>query len=303
MRRWVSSRRKGWGIELTYTDIGNYGQDLIGHLLCAFMVLVTSPLRRTTMTTENAKSRVRLVGPKGQFPQASLVPPPSSGYVLLALEVDRRPWFGYRLESRLKKDTIERLNNTANDLKRRSDVVDVNVFKTSLIPFGRGSFLDDRPGVQIARYDVVMIVEMLTKESSESLINDADFLKLSEVLQKTSRLSKVITAESQRSLGPVDHGRDGVFLLNWFYADDLQQNLDIWEYTAGWFQQETGLDNSVVMVPNEYGTDHTIINHCRWDKLIDFIPSFVFKKSFKTFVLDNFKANNTAAIPILYRLA
>jgi len=37
--------------------------------------------------------------------------------------------------------------------------------------------------------------------------------------------------------------------------------------------------------------------------LIHILPSLIFKKSFKEFVLNNFEANNVAAMPILYKLA
>jgi hypothetical protein len=33
------------------------------------------------------------------------------------------------------------------------------------------------------------------------------------------------------------------------------------------------------------------------------LPSLMFKKTFHSYVLDNFAANNVAAMPILYRLA
>ena len=120
----------------------------------------------------------------------------------------------------------------------------------------------------------------------------------------------VVVGSNARRIAPtgdVDHTRDGVFLFNYFIADKLEQNLKIWEYTAGWFSDQTGLDNSTLIVP-EADTDpktcpHSVINHCRWDSLKDVLPSLLFKRSFKTFVLDNFEANNTAATPILYRLA
>jgi hypothetical protein len=49
------------------------------------------------------------------------------------------------------------------------------------------------------------------------------------------------------------------------------------------------------------GVDYKIINHCRWDRLTDVLPSLLFKPSFRSFVLANFAANSTAAIPVLYR--
>ena len=121
----------------------------------------------------------------------------------------------------------------------------------------------------------------------------------------------VVVGSNTRRIAPkgdVDHTKDGEFLFNYFIADQLEQNLKIWEYTAGWFSDQTGLDNSTLIVPEADEMDpeacpHSVINHCRCDSLKDILPSLLFKRSFKTFVLNNFEANNTAATPILYRLA
>jgi hypothetical protein len=76
------------------------------------------------------------------------------------------------------------------------------------------------------------------------------------------------------------------------------------EYTAGWFQDQTGPDNSILVPPDsESDTDCTVINHCRWDRPRDILPHLLFNRSFRTYVLAHFAANNTAPIPILYRLA
>jgi len=78
----------------------------------------------------------------------------------------------------------------------------------------------------------------------------------------------------------------------------------VWEYTAGWFGQETGLDNSTVLLPRDgERSEYNIMNHYRWDRLLDVMPSLLFKRSFRDYVLANFEANNVAAMPILYRMA
>jgi hypothetical protein len=39
-----------------------------------------------------------------------------------------------------------------------------------------------------------------------------------------------------------------------------------WDYLAGWYQVETGLDNSTVLAPLEgEATNFIIISHARWD--------------------------------------
>jgi hypothetical protein len=50
-------------------------------------------------------------------------------------------------------------------------------------------------------------------------------------------------------------------------------------------------------------SNYNIINHCRWDRLRDVVPSPIFKRTFRTYVLANFEANRVAAMPILYRMA
>jgi hypothetical protein len=103
-------------------------------------------------------------------------------------------------------------------------------------------------------------------------------------------------------MAPVDHSRPGVFLFNYFSAKDVESNLFAWQYTAGWFQDQTGLDNSTVLRPVGDDSAYTLVNHCRWDRMRDVLPSLVLKRSFREFVLRVFDDNGVAPRPILYRL-
>ena len=76
-------------------------------------------------------------------------------------------------------------------------------------------------------------------------------------------------------------------------------------YTAGWFQDQTGLDNSTVLRPLDPAQStggYSLVNHCRWDRLRDVLPALVLKPSFRTFVLHTFAEHRTAPHPVLYRL-
>jgi hypothetical protein len=243
-----------------------------------------------------------IVGAADEFRKVELIEPTPSGYLMLALEIDRRPPFAYFLESAGKRRTLEQLTALRDQLRSRGDVIEATVFKAFLTPPGRGAFLKKRPEVKIARFDVVLLVEFRSLEDARTFEHSEAWLSEAEELAKMARQSICLTAENGRRIGPVDHLKQGVFLFNYFYADYLQQNLQVWEYTAGWFQQQTGLDNSVLLLPDRSeGIDYKIINHCRWDRLRDVLPSLLFKPSFRSFVLANFAANATAAIPVFYR--
>lgn len=247
---------------------------------------------------------LKIVGPKDQFPEVSLIKPVQSGYLMLALEVDRRPPLGFFVQSHCKTRLLRDLKAFGQMLRSQSDVLDATVFKAVIIPPGRGAFLSKRPNVPVARFDVVMLVEFVDIEAARRCQNTAQWKEALAKSNQYARRSFSISASNTRHIGPVDHTRDGIFLFNYFYSDSLELNLKVWNYTAGWFQDQTGLDNSTVLLPNDPSAiPYTIINHCRWDRLRDILPAILFNKTFKPFVLDNFEQNNTAAIPILYKRA
>mgnify|MGYP001574312911 FL=1 len=55
------------------------------------------------MNSEKPGDTFQIVGPKNTFPKVNLVDPTNSGYLLFALEIDRRPPIGFFIESQNKK--------------------------------------------------------------------------------------------------------------------------------------------------------------------------------------------------------
>lgn len=240
----------------------------------------------------------------GTFPKVSLMEPNGRGYVLLAGEIDRRPPIGYFIESAAKKRLIADIKALLPALEVLDAVEEATLFKALLIPPGRGAYLEQRPEVHIARYDVALLVRIKTPDDAATVAASPEFAAIEARMNEAARHSYRMVGANLRRIGEVDHSRDGVFLLNYFFADDETQNLAVWDYTAGWFMDQTGLDNSVLTRPlDQKGAKYTIVNHCRWDGLGDIVPSLLFKKSFRNYVLAHFEANDTAAIPVLYRLA
>ncbi|MGH8226263.1 MAG: hypothetical protein ACRER1_08955 [Gammaproteobacteria bacterium] len=236
------------------------------------------------------------------YSKVDLIEPVDSGFVFIAAEVDSR--LSFLPPSRTKRALLRDCKKFCELLAQRGDVRSAVTFKAFLIPPGKGEFLKRHPEVHIAKFDVTVLIETDSVESARQLRQDTDFLALEKRMREASHYTYLITASNARRIGPVDHGRRGVFFFNYFFADDIEQNLAVWNYTAGWFEQETGLHNSTVLLPLA-GEDsqYTIINHCRWDRLRDFFPSLLFKRSFRDYVEANFEANHTAPIPVLYRLA
>jgi len=108
-----------------------------------------------------------------------------------------------------------------------------------------------------------------------------------------------------RRVGDVDKSRPGQFLFNYFVGDDPGLAVELWDYLAGWYEAETGLDNSTLLAPIEgEKSDYVMINHARWDGSLPlFAARQLPKKTFRSYMLANLTAHHIAAMPVLYRLA
>jgi hypothetical protein len=247
-------------------------------------------------------SAPKLVDERWTFPPVTLVPPSRSRYLHLAAQIDSRPPF---LPSSAKKHgVLERCRVACERLRLQPGVLDARVFDAIFVPPGHSELLRERAGaIHDARYDLVVLVEC--GERAVGVVRaGATWCALEHGLRHNASSVHFMEATNVRRIGAVDHERSGVFLFHYFVADSVEQNLKIWNHTAGWFQAETGLDNSTVLLP--LGRDkskYSLVNHCRWDSLGAILPSLVFKRSFREYVLESFRASNIAAMPVLYRLA
>jgi hypothetical protein len=70
-------------------------------------------------------------------------------------------------------------------------------------------------------------------------------------VRAAARHTREVTARNAVKLGDVDHRPNHAFLFNYFYADDPAELIPVFEYTAGWFQQHTGLPDSTLLQPLE----------------------------------------------------
>jgi hypothetical protein len=236
------------------------------------------------------------------FPKAKLVEPTRSGYLLVAAEIDRRPMF--LPNSRTKRALVRSVMELLPALRADERVLEAVAFDGLLAPARPGEVLKDRPEVPIARFDLAVLVETSTLETAEALEREEPWTTLARMIEARSRRSYRLRAHNVRRMGPVDHRRNGVFLFNYFFADRTDLNLAAWQYTAGWFRDQTGLDNSTVLLPDATSEPrYRLVNHARWDHLWNVVPALIFKRTFRTYVLRHFAANGVAAQPVLYRLA
>ncbi|MCG7611045.1 hypothetical protein [Mycobacterium sp. CnD-18-1] len=232
-----------------------------------------------------------------------LTEPTGNGFLVLAAEVGR--WCGpLPLPSRARRRLTGRLTEMAAKLAHRDDVVEAVVFDAALRPPGEGSALLARAGVRPARYDVVVLIRTTGVDAIAAVRADGLWRAMVTKIGQSARHSYQLAAENPARIADVDHTSDRWFLFNYFHCASAETVYATWEYTAGWFQRHTALPDSTLLAPRPgEPTDYSIVNHASWPTLRAFLPSLLFRRTFRSFVLANFKANGVAAQPIIYRLS
>lgn len=248
---------------------------------------------------------LRIVNADPKYSAAELIEPTPYGYLHLAAEV-RSPKMPFMPTGKDKTNLLGRIKNLAHELQQLESVRQVSVFDAVAVPPVQSRYLSERgDSVQRARFDVVTLIETTSPDSAREVEKSQPYQALYETLISRSKRVHILAARNAKRIADVKPSRKGLFLFNYFVADDVDVMLQLWDYLARWYEMETQLDNSLLLVPLQgERSDYVAINHARWDiSLPRFLARQLPKKTFRSFVLANLEANRVGSMPIMYRLA
>jgi hypothetical protein len=246
---------------------------------------------------------LHIVNENPKYPPVKLIEPATLGYIHLAARVQPRrvPFLPIGRE---KAQLLARLKHLAELLEQRDTVEKVTVFHATVIAPPSSYVKQHRDAIHLPRYDIVVLVETTSPETAHQVQQTAAYAALVEALKSRASDLHIIVARNVKRVGDVEKRRKGAFLFNYFVGEDPEVTLALWDYLAGWYAVETGMDNSTLLLPLEgERSDYTIINHARWDGLLHFMWQQMTKRSFRTYMQANLDANHVGAMPILYHLA
>lgn len=128
---------------------------------------------------------------------------------------------------------------------------------------------------------------------------------LVDTIQSEATQMHVMAARNEKRIRDVDKTRDGLFIFNHFVADDATVMLELFDYLAGGYVAETGLGNSMLLVPfGDEEADYVAVNNARWDvSRLRFLWWEMTNSGLRNYVQANLKANQAGSMPVLYRLA
>lgn len=242
-----------------------------------------------------------IVNPSPKWPPVRLREPLPFGYIHVAAAVQppAQPGPPFPGRSLRRKALLGRLKGLAADLIRLDEVERATVYRAVLVPPAGGGETASHP----ARFDVAVLIETSCPAELANVQAAEAYQQLLQAVQEAAQDVHVMAARCARLVADVDKSRPGLFLFNHFTTEEPQVALELWERLAGWYAVETGLDNSTLLEPiGEAG--YVFVNHARWDHSLPRLMLEQFAKpSFRSYVLANLRANQTVAMPVLYRLA
>lgn len=237
--------------------------------------------------------KLRLVNPDAKYAPPAFAPPPGWGYLHIAAAVAPPAGTPFVRRDSRRAALLAQLKQLGAELETLEAVRSITVYRGVLIA----------PAERVARFDVAVLIETTTIGGLDEVRAAEPYRRLlAAVSEQTSELH-VMAARCLRSLGEVDRSRPGLFLFNHFACEDAEVAIELWEHLAGWYVCETGLDNSTLLTPISEA-DYVLVNHARWEMSLPRLAFEQFsKKTFRSYVTANLRANHTVAMPVLYRLA
>lgn len=247
---------------------------------------------------------LKIVNADPKYTKVKLIEPTTLGYIHIAAEVAPRS-MPLMPNKREKSELLSRLKQLAQPIEQLDTVEKVTVFDAIAFAPPSAYVREQGNAAHIAHFDIVVLIETRSLETAREVQATSAYQALVDALRSQARDMHIIIARNARRVGDVDKTRKGLFLFNYFVADDAQVALQLWDYLAGWYEVETGLDNSTLLAPLDgEQSAYVIINNARWDgSLPQFLWRQMSKKSFRDYMQANLAANHVGAMPVLYRLA
>ncbi|HEY7125410.1 MAG TPA: hypothetical protein VH540_15760 [Ktedonobacterales bacterium] len=249
-------------------------------------------------------AELQIVNPDPKYSRAALIEPTTLGYIHIAAEVHPRS-APFMPNSSEKSKLLAQLNTIGRQLEQLDTVEKVSVFDALAFAPPSTYAKERADSIGLPRFDIVVLIEAKSPAIARNVQKTPEFQTLIDVLERKARKMHVIVARNAKRIADVDKTGKGIFLFNYFIGDNTSTTLELWDYLAGWYTAETGLDNSTLLVPLEgERSDYLAINNARWDgSLLGLFLGQFSKKSFRTYMLANLEANHVGAMPVLYRLA
>jgi hypothetical protein len=239
-----------------------------------------------------------LINPRGTYRPAPLIEPTISAYLLVTASIELQDRPGPVLFSGARSAVLAELAVLGARLDAATGC-GTQLFQAVAFPPFLAVPADEVPG-QVARYDVVALITAASDEALADVEADPSYRAFAAALRVKSADYFVTRTRNVKRIAPVPPSNK-LHLFNFFYTNN-QAALEIWEYLAGWYQQEMQMKDSEVLLPvDQENSPYAFVNHASWNiGLARFVARQMSRGTFRSFVIANLSASRIGSLPLLY---
>src|SRR5262245_18348007 len=164
---------------------------------------------------------LEIVNPQPKYRPVTLIDPAPNGYVQLSAVVapprGRVPFPGL---SPRKTALLTQLTRMSQQLEGVEAVEKATVYRAIVTPPPSG-YAKEHAG-RPARYDVVVLIEMDSPDAAGEVERAEPYTLMRQALVTPAEDLHIMTARCVKRMGDVDKTTDGLFLFNYFVAEDTE---------------------------------------------------------------------------------
>lgn len=176
--------------------------------------------------------QVKIINQRAKHPRARMVDPPRRGYLHLAAAVQPPVGPPFPRTGTRKAALLDRLKALARQAADESVLEKATVYRAVVTPPAGGYAKQN--SIHQARYDVAVLVETSSPDTTDEVGKSDAYQAMRKAITNAASDVYEVSAHFVKSLGDVDKSRPGLFLFNYFVAEDPAVALELWEYLAGW---------------------------------------------------------------------
>jgi hypothetical protein len=100
------------------------------------------------------------------------------------------------------------------------------LFQARLIPPDKVNTSKQRKDeAHIVKFDFGILIETTSPDVVENIRKNKAYKEIEQAIKNISTYTRIVNATNIKHPRPVNHNKQGVFLFNYFFANNLQQNL------------------------------------------------------------------------------
>ena len=164
---------------------------------------------------------MKIVNEHLNYPKAELISPNTKGYLHIGLEVDYSLFPFFLFTSTRKKEIINKTNQLLSEIEKQQGVDTVSLFRAVIMPPAKQSYLDSIKGeIHVAKFDIAILIETENIDVAKKIRDHEKTHQLIEYCEKNASFTHITVLENAKRIAEVDKSRKGIFLFNYFYAED-----------------------------------------------------------------------------------